>query len=298
MVNFFREQTRPIAALITTAAVGASMGVFARILSRDFSNIQQIALRCTIGCVLFYVFAHRKVSFAAIIAGGGRELAISVGRAFSIYVVAITLGTIAFIHGNYGAVSVVMAMPLTALLSAIIFRERVDTAQAAFVIVSFIGAVLVISQSHPDRFVFDWPLLVAFCAAAFMAFGVLARKWQSPDISAYTVTFVMLFAASAIMIIASIVESILGDAPFNISIQTLLVGICAGLANVIFLMTANYAIPRLSGISANNILALQPVFGVLIGVSIYDESLGSGQIFGAVLIGAAIVGTAYWQYRV
>nr|WP_275944241.1 DMT family transporter [Gluconacetobacter asukensis] len=279
----------PVAALVGTAFIGSIMGIFARELAAQLNVAEQVGLRCLMGALVLLAVSWRSIDFGKYARMPPSDLRLTAVRAVSMFVIAISLGTVAFVNGNYASVAVIMALPAPALLSALVFKERISYRETALVSFAFVGAAITIISAAGLRFEFNWPLSCAVLATLFMSYGILARKRQSSFLNNRETTLLMLFTAALIMGVFSAAWILWsGDVP-RITPHTLLVALIAGICNIGFLVLSNYAIPKVKGVVVNNILALQPLFGAVIGFALFNETLSPLAIVGGVMILTAVI---------
>lgn len=280
---------RPLLALVGTAMIGATMGIFAREMAQELSVIEQVALRCITAGVILYLVCFRAISLGKYRLAPKRDLLLSVTRALSMFVFAISLGTIAFVQGNYATTSVLMALPVTAALGLVVFGERISLREAILVLLAFVGAALIVLAKTGLTLRFDWVSLCAVAAASFMGFGILARKWQSNFLNAYETSFLMLVTAAGVSSLLAVTQGWRVSNAMDMSLYTLAIGTIAGIANICFLLLTHFGSARLSSVAINNLLALQPVFGILIGFVLFKERLVLSEWFGCLLILTSII---------
>ncbi|MEF2072718.1 DMT family transporter [Consotaella aegiceratis] len=286
----------PILALVGAAFIGAIMGVFARELAQGLTVVEQVALRSLLGAAVLLCICWRVIDLGKIRTAPRQDLYLTTARAVAMFVVAISLGTIAFVEGNYASVAIVMALPTPAVLSIVMFGERMSVRDSMFVALAFTGAALTIlagtGLGTGIGLTLDGPLLCALVATLFMSWGILSRKWQSPHLTNYETTFLMLLVAGLVMAIAAAGWCLWTGRVPGLSLYLLGVGTVAGLANIGFLLATNYAIPQLRGVVTNNLLALQPVFGAVVGVIMFGEVPTAFGLVGCLFILVAVLAIA------
>ncbi|GFE66762.1 DMT family transporter [Litoreibacter roseus] len=289
-------KTLPMLALGGAAFIGSIMGVFARELATGLNVVEQVALRSLIGAVVLLCVCWRIIDFGKFRTAPRSDLRLTAARAVAMFVIAISLGTVAFVEGNYASAAVIMALPTPAVLSVVMFGERMSVRDGMFVTLAFVGAALTIlagtGAGAALGLILDWPMLCALLATLFMSWGILARKWQSPHLTNYETTFLMLMVAVIVMALAAAAWCLWTGRVPGLTIYLLGVGLAAGLANIGFLLGTNYAIPQLKGVVTNNLLALQPVFGIIVGVAVFAEVPTVAAVIGCVLILVSVLAIA------
>lgn len=283
-------------ALLVSVLMRAVMGVLARLLSAELSVLQQVSLRCLLGALLILLICHGRLRLAAFWHLPRTAQWLLVQRAVALFVVGMSLGTEAFIQGNYTTTTLVLALPTTALVSRWYFGERLSTRVMMLVALSFVG-VLVFVAGNGQTLLLGWPFWCALAAAVAMSWGMLAARktgvtlpadaenaMPPPALSNLEATFWMLLIAALVCgVLALPVAWWEGKMP-RPGLATWLTAAVAGLASIAFVWTSDYAIPRLRGVVVNNILALQPIAGAMIGWLLYGDVLTPLQWLGGGLV--------------
>ncbi len=284
-----------VSALVSAAMLGSVMGIFSRELAANMSVVEQVCLRSIFAAVLVLVVCSRWIHLDRLARAPRRELALVLARGMSTFVIAVTLGTTAFVNGHYGAVAIVMATPMAALLSVVLLREPARARELLWVALAFSGAALTIyagvaggetaaPRPHPQL-----ALGAALLGSLFMAFGIVGQRKQSGYFNAHETAFVMLSVAAVVMtVVSGAFIAWRGSWP-AITGYDVWLSVVAALANIAWVFAANYGLARVRGLVANNVLALQPLFATLVGVLVYGELISPLQAVGGALIIAAIV---------
>lgn len=105
------------AALMFSVAMRAVMGVLARLLSMDMAVMEQVALRCLFGALILGCVGWRRIDWQGLRRAPVRDVWLLVLRGSAMFVVGMSLGTVAFIEGNYITTTLVLALPTTVLVS-------------------------------------------------------------------------------------------------------------------------------------------------------------------------------------
>ncbi|MEM7538895.1 MAG: DMT family transporter [Chloroflexota bacterium] len=296
-----------VALLATTALLWSTLGIYIRLLADDFAILQQVYLRIAFAALFVGVIGVRQIRWYLLAQWHLNDWLLIVVRAAFLYLLGVSMTSVAFINGQYTTISLIKALPMTAVLGFLIFNERVTSKKLFYVSLSFIGAALlvvpdiveVLSRSpdgEPDATnfgftTFGYGELMGFLSIICFAFSHGARKWQRADINSWESTFFMFCATVPMMIIASWAA---GDAPLvlqNLTSTTVLFALTASaLINAIGLIIINYALGHLEIALFNNIIALQPAFGVVVGVLVYQDVITIWEGIGGLVIVASIIG--------
>ena len=278
------EHLSGTAALVMVAALGATMGIYARELAVNLNVVEQVALRSAIGALMLYGAMYRRIDLGKLTSAPRREIALITCRALSIYGFAICLGTVAFVHGKFTSVAIVLSLPVPAMMGILLFHERIGLRNALLVFLAFSGVVLTIWAGSDTGTRIDWPLLAALASAVFMSFGILAQRLQSGHFNVMETTFLMI-AVAAVALTVVVAGSWMWTATVpQLSWALLGLACAAGATSVSFMLLSNYGVPRVTGVVVNNTLALQPVFAAGSGALLYADRIGPFEATGAGLI--------------
>lgn len=275
----------------------STLGVYIRILGQHFDIFQQVYLRVTMAAILVAMIGIRRIGWSTLLQRMTiQEWRLIVLRTCAMYVLGVSLASVAFIGGEYSTISLIKALPLTAMIGVIIFREKLTQAKLLFVLLAFMGASLLVMPdllaSQPgERLNFGYFELVGFISAACLAFSNAARKWQRASINNWESTFLMFIVGIPILFIASLVS---GETPLivdKLMVPEVLFAIgMSGLLNAVGLVVINYALGHIEIVLSNNIFALQPVFGVVVGVLLYQDVITIWEILGGLIIVGSLLG--------
>ncbi|HMQ92030.1 MAG TPA: DMT family transporter [Amaricoccus sp.] len=283
------QALRGALALVGAAALGSVMGVFSRALSGSLEVIEQVALRCALGAAILLPLMLRPAArrrLGQVERGDLWRIALS---SVSIYVVAISLNTFAYINGKYGSAATVMAMPFPAIAGFLLFGERFNMRQIASIALASLGASLVIGTSFTLSRADGLAMVAAFGAGFFMSAGILGQRSISQTLSIVEKTFLMLAVAAVVLTGASLVRSGGASGFSGLDWHAAWIGLVAGAANVLFLFGTNYGVGRVHAAMVNNALALQTVFAAIVAYLVYASRFTSAEYLGAGLIIASIL---------
>lgn len=283
------DAVRGTLALIAVAALGSIMGVFSRALSPSLEITQQVALRCALGALVLLPFVLRRTSRDRIAAATRSDIARIALSTLSIYVLAISLNTFAYVNGKYGAAATVMALPFTAVVGFVLYRERFTARQTITIAMASLGAAIVIGASVAVSRNDALAMLAALGSGLFMSVGIMAQRGLSTALSVVEKTFLMLAIAAVVLLVIS-VGLVAGGQPVpRVDGQVLWIGLVAGMANVAFLFGTNYGVGRVHATVVNNALALQTVFAAVVAWLAYNSVFSLNEYVGAALILASVL---------
>jgi drug/metabolite transporter (DMT)-like permease len=276
------DRAKGVVAAIVLALVFASMGIFARYLSTDFTLLTQTYLRIGLAFLIgAVVFAHttRWSLFRTL---PWREWGILTLRAVSLYA-AILLFSYALIIGNYSNVAFAASLPLLPLFGYFLFKEKLTLQILAFVALSFLGLSL-IAVTDWGSLTFGYPEFLAFCSVILFDISYIARKCESGTLSTRESAMAIFFIGAILMFITSLAlgEGMPSFSGLGIDIAVAL--FVAAILNLLNLTLTNYVFSSLSATLAGSLLTLETVFSLLISIFVYAEIPTAIQFLGSALI--------------
>jgi drug/metabolite transporter (DMT)-like permease len=279
------EKSRGVIALVFLSFIFASMGVFARYLDvAEFTLFQQTYLRILGAFVLSLALFSKAIDYSKLRSLSGKQWFLIVFRAVTLYG-GILLISEAFFHAKYGNVAFAASLPLLPLFGYIFFKERFTTAKAFYTILAIIGLTLVAIKDPSSIFSWGKGELLALSAIILFDFSYIARKWQGDVLSNKEITTLMFFVGGLILLSTSLF--VLGEplpSANLFSLPIIAVLFCAIAFNVLNLYLTNYGFERVEVILAGNILTLEVVFSLLIGIFLYREAFILRELLGGALI--------------
>ncbi len=277
------DKQKGILALVGLAIVYASMGIFVRYLSLSFAFFQQIYLRLFTAVVIGFLIYNRSLNYQKLKKIKPEEWLLLIFRATTYYLLGLALYTKSILLTKISTVSFIGSIPMTAILGMLLYREKITYKKVAFLLLSFIGVVIISVKDFSS--IFDWRLgeLLALISVIFTSLSIVLRKNQSKLLSnnemsqiIMTMAFIMLFFTSFFA-----KESL----PLTgWSATSILIVIIAGLANTIMIFLTNYGFEKIQTVIAANILTLEMFFAVIFGFLFFREIPSAKDVIGAVLI--------------
>ncbi len=286
-----QNKQKGILSLIILSLLFASMGIFARYLV-VFSVLQQVYLRVGVALLLGYIIFHKDISFSKIKRIQTREWILLFLRSLFLYGLAVTFLTVAFIFAKYGNTTFIGSMPFTAFFGIILLKERFSLGKTLFIILAFLGAALIGVRSFSDIFLWGKGETFALISTVCFSLSYIARRWHSSLLNDKEITLLIFFISVVILFLTSIIAGqglpVKGWSPF-----LLLIVVLAGFFNIFTLYLTNYGFKRVETVLASNILALESVFGVIIGFLFYAEVLSVKEFIGGIAILVSVIGMNY-----
>lgn len=188
-------------------------------------------------------------------------------------------------------------LPLTLATAAVIFtHERLDRTGWSMIVVSTIGAILIVLQAHNGNGADGGPtllgdLLVLVSLFAGVAWVLVTQRvmHRGHGYSSAAMTVYVVFLGT--IMLAAWVFITDGPPPVHLSIHVWLALAAQGLlATTAATLLWNWGLRRVPAARAGIFVNFEPVVGSILGVTLLNESLGPAAIAGGVLIiGAATV---------
>lgn len=281
--------------LVVNSLAWSTLGVYIRILGQHFPVLQQIYLRVIVAAILVLILGYRQISWQRMGRLNGQDWLLIGVRTASMYLFGVGLTSVAFLNGEYSTISLIRALPITALFGFLIFREPATWLKILFMLLSGFGASLLLLSDLAD--VMSTGSLsmgqaegLALLSSCFFAFSYGARSWQRANINNWESTFLMFLVGIPILIVSS---WLIGEPPLPVERillpDVLFAAGLSGALNAVGLVAINYAMGHINIALTNNLFALQPMFGVLVGVLLYRDDIHIWEIVG----GAIIIGSLF-----
>lgn len=289
------KQHQGILALVLLAWVFATMGLFARQLDTNFALFEQTYLRIALALVLGIILFWPKLRWSVIKSISLKDSGVLFVRSVFLYL-AVVLITEAILNTKFSTATIITVLPLMPLLGYIFLREVVRVKTLLWIIVGFIGSVLVAIQSF-NSFSFGYGELMALCSILLFDISYITRKWQSKELNNYESTVIMFgFAVPFLFITSLVLGEMLPDvSDFTLSMLAFL--LIAALFNVVNLLLTNFGFEHVKAAVAGNILTLEVFFVLLYGFFFYGEVPVLREVIGGLLILSSVFAVNYLENK-
>lgn len=277
------NKQKGILALVGLAFTYASFGFFTRYLSLSFGFFQQLYLRIFLGFVLGLFIFSKKINFAKLKKISFFEWLLLIFRSLSYYLLGAVMFNKAVLLTKISTVSFISSLPMTAILGFLILREKVTFKKLLYIVLSFIGVVIISVKSMSSVFIWGQGEILALLSTFFVALSIILRKYQTKLLNNLEMTQIILLIASLLLFAASLLskERLLTN---NWNWTIFLVVVVAGLLNVMMIFFTNFGFEHVKTSIASNILTLEMVFAVIIGFVIYREVPTLKDFVGGIII--------------
>ncbi|PIZ65360.1 hypothetical protein COY15_03370 [Candidatus Roizmanbacteria bacterium CG_4_10_14_0_2_um_filter_39_12] len=278
-----------VLSLLLLSFVFASMGLFARYLSTGFELFQQVYLRIFAAFMLSFIVFRNDIDLGKLRKISTKEWGLIFARVLTFYVFGVTLFTQAIILTKYSNVSFIGALPMVAIMGVFLLKEKITAKKLALIITAFLGVLLIAVTDYSHIFSWGKGEFIALISTVTFAFSYVARKWHTKLLNNKEITTLMLGLASILLLITSL---LFGEGlPLTGWSNGLIVAIIgAGIFNIINLLLSNYGFQKVEAIFASNILTLESVFAIVLGLLFYKEVPIARELAGGAIIALSVIG--------
>ena len=281
-----------VISLIFAAFLNALMGVWVRILSQHFKNFQQIAARAILGSIIglvLYSIRHR-VHFSKLLRLPKRDLYYLFLRSLSL-LAGIGMFTFAITRANFSNINMIYALPSTAILGILLLKEKMTNLKLSAILIGFLGVIFITVKDFSHFSAIGIGEFVALISTFFYSLSYITRKYISKALSNQEIAY---FGSFITGIGALLISFLLKNPVMNFLTIEWGMGLTIFAAGSTFILLGilnNFGFEHIEAIVANNLLILNSVFGLTIGIVLYKEFptfiglVGGGLvIFSAILI--------------
>ncbi|HSX09382.1 MAG TPA: DMT family transporter [Candidatus Saccharimonadales bacterium] len=278
------ERRKGVIALLLLSLVFASMGIFARFLNTEFTIFQQVYLRIFAAFILGILIFYKDLDFKKLTKIPLREWGVIVLRSISLYVLGVTLISVAFIKADYSNASFISSLPMTAVLGFIFLKEKVTFQKVLYIFLGFLGVIIIAVSDYSHLLSWGQGEIAALISCFFFALSYIATRWHSKLLNIKEITILIFFVSTLLLFITSL---LFGEGlPHASSFSGFMIAVItiAGLFNVANLFLTNYGLQRIPAVLVSNLLTFEVVFAVLISIIIYKEVPLPREFVGGLLI--------------
>lgn len=283
------EREKGVVALILLALVFASMGLFARYLATGFLLFQQVYLRMLAAFVVGFFAFRKQIDISKFKKLPTKEWLIIILRAVSYSLFGILLFTQAILITKYSTVSFISSLPMVAVLGFVLLHEKLSFQKLVLILLAFVGVLLISIQDYSNILGWDRGGVLTLISTVFFSLSYVARKWQSDLLNNMELTVINFLVAFLVVFMVSILK---GDGlptlGWNWGLLLAVVG--AGIFNIGNVFLTNYGFEKVEAILANNILTLESVFAVVLGLIFYHEVPLTKELLGGFVIMLSVIG--------
>ncbi|MCA9318545.1 DMT family transporter [Candidatus Saccharibacteria bacterium] len=293
-----KDANRAVLALVALTAIYGLTAVMARYFSDATSIFEQWYIRFFWAAVIMSLVFRHHLRFQRLKTVSRYELWLAILRGFIALVLGAGLYAWSAQHAKLGIVTVMQVVPTTALLGMWLLGERLNRLKTTCIVLSFIGAVVIISPGADDWSKLGWGAVASLFSGGLFSLSFVLRKKQTGELNNYELAFITTLVGmigNYILSIAFNHRLLPSLSHFSLGLHWLFVG--AGLLSVGMSLLASYGFEHIKATVASVILDLEIVFGVVFGYLFYREALSFRDWMGAVLVLLAAVMMSYLDGR-
>ena len=287
------NQFKGAIALVLLAIIYGFIGYFSRTLAPGLSLWQQLYTRLIIAMPLLYITFYRHIDFKNCLELIKKEPLIVLLRSLFLYTLSVPLYFYATQHADLGNVALLQVLPYIFIFGVIINKDKPTPARVLLMILALFGALVVTAQSGLSLSHLGGGEIASIASGVLLSIGLIGRKWHKVKANNYELSFTLMTVATVITIIFSLIS---GDGiphPAKTNIHFWVVLVIAAYLNILIVLLANYGFRYVRDTLANNIMALEGVFGIIFGYLIYREIPSSREIIGGSMILISAIVSAY-----
>lgn len=290
-------KTKAILALVLVALGYTILNVATRLMDQGLEPMTQVYVRIGVGFLLSLLLFRNKIRVQQLLKLPKRDWILLLIMGTVAYSIAVYFITIGALNASLLNVSIVYSTIgfFVYFYSIIFLKSKFNPVVLSLIAVTFVGLVFIAGKSFvPNINTFGLGEIYVLIAAALMGLFSIGRKLLSKDLNNQEITvLVMLIASSSGFLLALIKGEAL---PQLASFTTpVLVGVAIGaLLNITSNFFESYAFEHIDVVLGNQVLLLEALFSVIIGVLFYHEMVTFPELVGATLVLTSV----YWSNKI
>lgn len=283
------EKQKRIIALFIVALAWGILPIFPRFLDHSFRVYQQLYVRIAAAFIFSLLFFYKDLSIRKIIHVPLRDTILLVVRSICYWIIGAGAMTSSLLLTKVSNVMFIQAIPMGAIIGALIFGEKFTKEKALLIMLSFFGVLLVSVNDVVGLTQWGTGELLSLLSVFFFSFSLVSRKWHTQyfsdrEISTLTLLLSLIFTIAASYIVGE------GNPQWNGDMILVAIIVISGaiIAGMNFFL--NYAYKRIEAIVAGPILSLETVLSVIFAFLFFHEipTIKAG-IGGFVIILSALI---------
>ncbi|MBQ9329326.1 MAG: DMT family transporter [Solobacterium sp.] len=278
-----QKYVRSLAALLTSIVIWSASFIATKIAYRAFSPLLLCVVRFLIASILLFVIRIVTGTHRPLVKNDRRNVFLSALCGITIYYLLENTGVYLTSAGNASIITAVYPIA-TILIGAVVFHERVPSAQVIGILIA-IGGIVVLTidpVGEGGRNAMIGNLLMIFNGFMWGMYNYLTQR-VSEETSTYDLTFYQAVIGTVLFLPVMVFELPLSIGPIDHSVL-LAIGFLSAFCSVAAYFLYNYGLRGVSAGTAASLLNLMPVFGLVFSSLILHEPILPRQILGAGLV--------------
>lgn len=290
------DREKGILAFVFLTMLFASVGIFIRYLGHSLTILQQVYLRLFAALVFSIIFFRKDLHLEKLKLITLKEWLLLFFRSIAWYGLGVTLFSISIIETKYSNVSFIGALPFTALLGFLLFREKITLPKIIFIIAAFSGVILIGVKDYSSLFKWGHGEILALVSTFFFAATYITRRNHTKLLSNKEITVIIFFISFILLFITSLfIDKTIPVS--KLSTGVVMAVLITGLFNVGNIFLTNYGFEHVEAVLASNLLSLESVFAVILGFVFYKEVPLLKEFVGGIIILMSVIGMNYSEKK-
>ena len=275
-------------ALVILAFGFGMIAITARYMSSYFTLYQQLYVSVGVGFIFSLFIFPKSLTPDKIKKVSSKDWLIIFIRIFVGYVLGAGLYRESLTLTKISNVTFIQSIPFAAIFGFIIFKEKATINKIVFLLLAFLGVILISVQDYSSISSFGRGELLSLISSAMFSLSYISRKWQSDYLNDKEIAQVLLFIGTIILFTVSILK---GEGLPIITWQGLLLTsiFFTGFFNAINIFLINYGFKNVKTVLASNILTLEAFFALILAFTFYKELPNLKELIGGILILVSVI---------
>ena len=283
MNSKYSQRSKGIIAVLILSFTFSLFGIFSRYLDANFTVLQQLYIRAFTALLISTCVFYKDLNFNKIRNMPSKEWGVLALRSLFLYGFGATIYINALLLTTYSNVSFLGAIPMTAVLGFAFLQEKLTFKKLLILIIACIGIILISSKDFSQGFHWGRGEILALIADIFFSLGYVTRRWHTDYLNNKEITtFIFLFGFIILFILSLIFDRSFPTTGWTLNYFYAIAAVAALSVTNQFLI--NYGFTRVEPSLASNIIALESIFAVVIGLLLYKEIPILRELLGGILI--------------
>lgn len=284
----FAKEKKGIIALVVLAFGFGMIAITARYLSSHFTLYQQLYLSLAVAFVISLFIFPKSLTIARIRSIPRKDWVVMLFRVVIGYVIGAALYRESLTLTKISNVTFIQSIPFAGIFGFLFFREKFTFKKVLFLLVAYIGVLLIAIKDFSSIFTFGKGEIFSFVSSAFFSLSYVSRKWMSDHLTDKEIAQLLLLMGTVILFVVSLAK---GESLPPLDWQWLLLVslFFTGFFNAINIFLINYGFKNVKVVLASNILTLESIFALILAAIFYKELPSLKELLGGALIIGSVI---------
>ncbi len=282
------QERKGVASLVLLAFGFGMIAITARYLSSYYTLYQQLYLSLAVAFVISLFIFPKTLTFSKLKTVPQKDWMVMLFRVIIGYVIGAALYRESLTLTKISNVTFIQSIPFAGIFGFILFKEKFTSKKALFLVVAYLGVLLIAVKDFSSIFSFGKGEIFSFISSAFFALSYVSRKWMSDFLNDKEIAQLLLLIGTVILFAVSLIK---GESlpSFNWHLLLLLSLFFTGLFNAINIFLINYGFKNVKAVLASNILTLESIFALILAIIFYREFPSIKELVGGALIIGSVI---------